>query len=103
MKRRIRIFAEFGSTCLWDEEGVGICVESLTGQENEIDDKLMDWCDKLILLWHLKDDDIQMAATKKEREDFDREGLLLARELKSILGDDYELTYEPIDGEPVKL
>ena len=108
VRRFYRIEASFGTSYIWGKGGDASIGEVVQGH-NELEDRFMKWNGKYKELFEMikKEDpfweDNRLTASDEEIINFDQEGLELARELKSMVGDDVEFLYVPLGSSPVKL
>jgi hypothetical protein len=89
----IRMVADHGC-CLWDRNGCSIWLEDITGEKQELDDRLEAWADRYSMVA-----DIDNAGkwfvpcSLEELASYNEEGLMLAKEVRAILPDTTILTY----------
>lgn len=89
----IRMVADHGC-CLWDRNGCSIWLEDITGEKQELDDRLEAWADRYSMVA-----DIDNAGkwfvpcSPEELASYNEEGLMLAKEVRAILPDTTILTY----------
>ncbi|VGO15855.1 hypothetical protein PDESU_04442 [Pontiella desulfatans] len=90
---RIRMFADHGC-CLWDRNGCGTWLESITGTEQELDNRLEAWADRYSTVADTDDHGKWFVpCSPEELRSYNEEGRALAHEVCQLLPDTTILTY----------
>jgi len=98
----LKVMAELFSSGLWDMNGVGICVSSVTGNSPEpLDDELQTWQDRFNEI-PLDDNHDLIWLSVEEQETFDRDGEMLAKKLFDFFKGSKTILYRSTKGTETK-